>query len=70
MPKIDKTAAQVAVERLRVTLSAYFQQKITASFGISDFSSKTVTGMDLLARADKALYRAKSLGKNRVVLSD
>jgi diguanylate cyclase (GGDEF)-like protein len=70
MPKIDKIEAQVAVERLRVTLSAYFQQKITASFGISDFSCKTVTGMDLLARADKALYRAKGLGKNRVVLSD
>ena len=70
MPKTDKLEAQAAVERIRVRLNAYFQQKITASFGISDFSCEKNSVAELLAQADKALYRAKGLGKNCVMLSD
>ncbi len=42
---------------------------VTASFGISAFpESKALDGVDLVRRADKALYRAKKTGKNRVEL--
>jgi diguanylate cyclase (GGDEF)-like protein len=42
---------------------------VTASLGIAAFpESKAATGEDLVRRADKALYRAKKTGKNRVEL--
>jgi diguanylate cyclase (GGDEF)-like protein len=42
---------------------------VTASLGISAFpESKANDGVDLVRRADKALYRAKKTGKNRVEL--
>jgi diguanylate cyclase (GGDEF)-like protein len=42
---------------------------VTASLGISAFpESKAQDGVDLVRRADKALYRAKKTGKNRVEL--
>ena len=42
---------------------------VTASFGIAAFpESKAADGEDLVRRADRALYRAKKTGKNRVEL--
>jgi diguanylate cyclase (GGDEF)-like protein len=42
---------------------------VTASLGIAAFpESKAVDGTDLVRRADRALYRAKRMGKNRVEL--
>ncbi|NVB81454.1 MAG: sensor domain-containing diguanylate cyclase [Kofleriaceae bacterium] len=42
---------------------------VTASLGISAYpESKAQTGEDLVRRADRALYRAKKTGKNRVEL--
>jgi diguanylate cyclase (GGDEF)-like protein len=42
---------------------------VTASLGISAYpESKAHDGVDLVRRADKALYRAKKTGKNRVEL--
>ncbi len=70
MPHLSKTEAQVLIEEVRVKLTEHFQGQITASFGIEDFSDKALEGTELLARADKAMYRAKSQGKNCVVLSD
>jgi diguanylate cyclase (GGDEF)-like protein/PAS domain S-box-containing protein len=70
MPKTNKVQAQAAIERISESLNKHFRHKITASFGIADFSDDVVTIAELLARADRALYRAKSLGKNRIVLSD
>jgi len=40
--------------------------KITASFGIAAIPAQALTGADLLAKADKALYEAKDLGRNYV----
>jgi diguanylate cyclase (GGDEF)-like protein len=42
----------------------------TASFGISIIQDPGETIGDLLTEADGALYRAKALGRNRVVLSE
>ena len=42
---------------------------VTASLGIAAYpESKAQTGEDLVRRADRALYRAKKMGKNRVEL--
>ena len=42
---------------------------VTVSLGIAAFpESKALDGTDLVRRADRALYRAKKLGKNRVEL--
>ena len=42
---------------------------VTASLGIAAFpESKAADGTDLVRRADRALYRAKRMGKNRVEL--
>jgi diguanylate cyclase (GGDEF)-like protein len=42
---------------------------VTASLGIAAYpESKAQTGEDLVRRADRALYRAKKTGKNRVEL--
>lgn len=39
---------------------------ITASFGVSSFKNRNETFDDVLKNADKALYDAKKLGRNRV----
>lgn len=44
-------------------------RKITASFGISEARNELVL-KDILANADKALYKAKENGRNQVVLSN
>jgi diguanylate cyclase (GGDEF)-like protein len=42
---------------------------VTASFGIAAFpESGAETAEELVRRADRALYRAKKTGKNRVEL--
>jgi diguanylate cyclase (GGDEF)-like protein len=42
---------------------------VTASLGIAAYpESKAADGTDLVRRADRALYRAKKMGKNRVEL--
>ncbi len=44
--------------------------KITASFGISEFKSEDNLVHQVIARSDEALYRAKSQGRNCIVVSD
>lgn len=43
-------------------------ERITVSFGISCFPTDGEEAIDLLRKADQALYQAKSLGRNRVVV--
>src|SRR6185369_555767 len=68
------SSAQIAerirqdVEGSRPPLAAWSADlKITSSIGIATGSD--ISGEDLLARADQALYAAKRDGKNRVRLS-
>ena len=71
---IEEAAARAETIRKGIE-SAHLKRKnedkpistITASFGIATFNGNE-TGEDLIARADKALYKAKSDGRNRVVL--
>jgi diguanylate cyclase (GGDEF)-like protein len=60
-----------AIADLRITTDSDPLQvlRVTASFGIAAYPESGATdGEDLVRRADRALYRAKKTGKNRVEL--
>jgi diguanylate cyclase (GGDEF)-like protein len=62
---------RAAVADIRVTTDSEPPKvlSITASFGVASYpESKAADGEDLVRRADRALYRAKKTGKNRVEL--
>lgn len=67
----DAAAARVLSERLRLSLekrqieSARLPKPLTVSLGVAVSGPQTANGMDLLHRADQALYRAKADGRNR-----
>jgi len=44
----------------------YADGAVTASIGVAEYDPRTGNGGDVLERADKALYRAKALGGNRI----
>jgi len=83
LPNTDVAAAQLLAERIRTTISEapvnLPNEKsitITASIGIADVQPapkaedlKTM-GDSLIARADVALYAAKSAGRNRIVVEE
>ncbi|HET9625596.1 MAG TPA: sensor domain-containing diguanylate cyclase [Kofleriaceae bacterium] len=62
---------RLAIAELRITTDGEPPRslRVTASFGIAGYPESTATsGEDLVRRADRALYRAKKMGKNRVEL--
>jgi diguanylate cyclase (GGDEF)-like protein len=63
-------AFEVAEKIRRAISSAHFTivDHLTASLGVTSFSPED-SEEQLLARADSALYEAKNMGRNRVVLS-
>jgi diguanylate cyclase (GGDEF)-like protein len=75
LPETQLEAARVVAERLRETISKYVVStaegnvSVTVSIGVSE-ASGTRNVLDLLKRADLALYRAKREGRNRVFLFD
>lgn len=67
-PETDLEAAMAIAEKLRTTVAEADwppATHITSSFGISQFHEGD-SMKDLVARADAALYRAKTSGRNRV----
>lgn len=74
LPNTHSDHAQEIIERLRLRIEKHkFVQRevnqsfnLTMSFGIyqSEFGQQSLN--DIVAQADKALYKAKSLGRNRV----
>jgi diguanylate cyclase (GGDEF)-like protein len=72
MGEVDMERAVLVADRLRTDVSALVVTsangpcKVTASFGVAGFTGGEESLDDLLARADKALYVAKSHGRNRV----
>ena len=74
LPDTDEVRAKAFAERLRQLMAeqvvsfngATLQRTISA--GITIFKSSGDTLDDLISRADSALYHAKELGKNRVVV--
>ena len=76
LPEAGLNQAKETAERIRkivenTILNIDEQQfKITASFGVSTFMNNSDTLELLLQKADKALYTAKSQGRNRVICAE
>ena len=72
LPGLDAAAALAMAERLRAgieeidTTPAGARFPITASFGLAEGRGASADLDALLVRADRALYRAKRAGRNRV----
>lgn len=68
----QRRAEQVrqAVQNLRIRLGDEVVESITLSLGVAGFPAHGLTGPDLLAAADAALYHAKQMGRNQVVVSE
>ena len=76
LPATDMVGAMQFSERLRSVVAATAIRlkedsiSVSASYGCAEFANGVDTVSELLAAADEALYRAKSLGRDRVVGSD
>jgi diguanylate cyclase (GGDEF)-like protein len=75
-PGAPLEAARGACERLCSAIRAHTWdsvvpegRRVTASFGVAEAGAAPTT-TEWLARADRALYRAKSLGRDRVCIDD
>jgi diguanylate cyclase (GGDEF)-like protein len=75
LPRTDMVAAYNQAERIRALIADYRLSvgdqvvSVTASFGIAAYpGSGATTAEDLVRLADRALYRAKRTGKDRVEL--
>ena len=82
LPSADKEAAQQVAQRLRtcvelLSLSSLRISKsglsddlhLTVSVGVTTYRGETDTLASLFARCDRALYEAKTSGRNRIVSS-
>lgn len=66
----DRSEARSVAERIRAAASATFEADtvpVTTSVGVAQLIPETPTEADAYARADRALYRAKRMGGDRVV---
>ncbi len=74
LPGTSKVNALVKAERIRhkVESNVFSHMKksfrVTVSAGVASYPKDATTGMELMDCADKALYRAKAGGKNRIEL--
>ncbi|MCU7951465.1 MAG: transporter substrate-binding domain-containing protein [gamma proteobacterium symbiont of Bathyaustriella thionipta] len=72
-PNSSKIAATNLAEKLRRIIEAHqftkVHKKITASFGIAQYNQSDGSIQKLIHIADKALYQAKTNGRNQVVSS-
>lgn len=70
LPETDKRAAAMLAERQRARIAAEFASiGVTVSGGLASFPKDGSTEESLFAFADRALYRAKGTGKNRICLA-
>ena len=68
MPQTPNQQAQIVGQRLIEGVRK--KSPVTISMGLSTFPDDAQIKKELVARADKALYRAKRLGKDRLCVYD
>ncbi len=70
-PETNIKGAKIVAEKIRSTIESFkndkIKRQITVSCGITGFSNSD-SQEDIIERADIALYKAKKLGKNNIVL--
>lgn len=68
LPQTNINEAYVIAERLRekVMLTAFPNRPVTISIGIASCTAETCNAKEIVSAADKALYLAKSKGRNNV----
>ena len=71
LPQTDREGAWVVAERVRATVAQHAfalvaAGRITVSAGVATYPQDGTDSMELLQAADRALYRAKRTGRNRV----
>ena len=75
-PRSDLLESQQLAERLRIAIADLRIDiektciQVTISLGVATWQSEFVNGEALIRAADKALYKAKKNGRNRVELTD
>ncbi|MDR6353791.1 diguanylate cyclase (GGDEF)-like protein [Pseudomonas psychrotolerans] len=71
-PDTDAAGCFILAEKLRQRVESHafpIGRQVTASFGITEFSyGETITS--ITERADRALYRAKVAGRNRIEIEE
>lgn len=68
LPNTNIGQAKVAAEKLRVAVEkCAFKQKMTVSAGVAEYRAN-LSRFELIMRADRCLYQAKTQGRNRVFL--
>ena len=75
LPESEAEGALKVAERLRVAVAATHLDEaavvgVTISIGVSAFPLHAAEEAGLLGAADRALYRAKADGRNRIVVAD
>jgi len=77
MPDTDTASAARTAERIRRAIAKHDftppegeRIPVTASFGVATFAPQMAGPADLVAAADRALYRAKEGGRNQVVTAE
>jgi diguanylate cyclase (GGDEF)-like protein len=73
LPHTDTDEARMAFERIREVLQSQMAEHgwdVTFSVGIASVTRMVGSIDDLLAYADRLMYRAKGLGKDRIVCED
>jgi len=74
LPHTDKRDASVIAERMRKGVQDYrpahsiFEDWPTISLGVAEFPADATHIDDLINKADRAMYLAKRMGKNKVVV--
>ena len=75
LPSTDAGGGRIAAERTRKNIeNSVFEKgthnlRVTMSIGVSTCPDNAHTAKDLILTADKALYKAKETGKNKVIVS-
>lgn len=69
LPYSNLDYAQEIAKNIVASIAEKTKPKVTVSIGISTWTDKGHAIEDLFIRADEALYKAKSMGKNRIIVN-